>query len=208
MSEPTKLHVVEEAPTAPAGTNIFDDLEKVRKVPKVQIARKTIIVNVDVGKPPRDCYFRGNSDPAWRLEDQVVVPVKDSDELFYISPFSNMDSHPKLKQRLRKVTLVTVTTWPANTPRIWPLPVLGQGKKDCKAWKSARAAFELSLTKWTQMCWNETESNYNIEVAEGLEHEPIWPELGFSALLKMAFDGKIIESEDHDFVRQLRGIID
>jgi hypothetical protein len=205
MTEP-KLHVIGETPS---GTSVFDDLDALRKTPTIKIARKSVVVNVDVGRPPSDCYFRAHPDPEWRLEDAAIVKAKDADTVYYISPYSGMASHPKLKDRVRKVTLAVIAVWPANTVRIWPVPVLGQSKTEFKPWKSSRAAFELSLRTWVQMSWSEEMRDYAIETAEGLVHEPVWPpEHTFRSLLKLAFDGKIIEDENHDFVRQLRGLTD
>jgi hypothetical protein len=125
MTEQPKLHVVGETPS---GTSVFDDLDALRKTPKIKVARKSVIVNIDVGRPPSDCYFRAHPDPEWRLEEEAIVKAKDSDTVFYINPYSGMASHPKLKDRVRKVTLAAIAIWPANTVRIWPVPVLGQTK--------------------------------------------------------------------------------
>ena len=209
MADNPKLHVVGEGSTTPSGTSIFDDLDALRKVPKIKIVRKSAIVNVDVGRPASDCHFRAHPDPEWRLDEEMIVKGKDSDAIYYVDPYSGMAAHPKLKNRIRKVTLAVIAIWPANTVQIWPVPLLGQTKNDFKPWKSARAAFELSLQSWVQMVWSEELRDYEIETAEGLTHEPVWPmDYTFRSLLKLAFDGKIISDENHDFVRQLRGLID
>ena len=54
----------------------------------------------------------------------------------------------------------------------------------------------------------KTRSDYLIETAEGIDHEPTWPEKDFDELLKLAFDGKVIDSEEHPYVRRLRGLLD
>ena len=51
-------------------------------------------------------------------------------------------------------------------------------------------------------------SDYQIETAEGIDHEPVWPDETFEELLKRGFDGKVIDNEDHPYVRRLRGILD
>ena len=61
------------------------------------------------------------------------------------------------------------------------------------------------------MVWNEEESDYAIEIAEGEEMKdlvPIWPDKTFNELLKTGFDGKVSDNEDHPYVRRLRGILD
>ena len=97
-------------------------------------------------------------------------------------------------------------TWPSSNVLIWPVPILGE--REFPAWKSARAAYELALDQWVQMVWDEGRNDFLIEVAEGIKHEPTWPEKSFNELLKLAFDGKIIDSEEHPYVRRLRGLLD
>jgi hypothetical protein len=48
-----------------------------------------------------------------------------------------------------------------------------------------------------------------IEIAEGIEHQPNWPpDKTFNEILKLGFADKIIDNEDHEYVRQLRGLSD
>ena len=89
---------------------------------------------------------------------------------------------------------------------IWPVPILGE--RIFPVWKSARAAYELAREQWTQIAWDEGRSDYAIEIAEGLDHQPMWPDKSFEELLKLGFDGKVIDNEDHSYVRRLRGLID
>ena len=90
--------------------------------------------------------------------------------------------------------------------QLWPVPL---GDRDFKVWKSARRAYELSRDAWVQIVWNEEKSDYDIETAEGIDHLPVWPtDKSFQDLLKLGFDGKIIDNEDHAYVRRLRGLSD
>jgi hypothetical protein len=197
-----KLKVVDCEPAVGEAnpTSVFDDLAGLRKAQKLTVQRKTVLVNVTVDKPPSDTYFRAH--PDWKLDDATVIKA-DRGYLFVVPA---MRGYPKLVDRLRKVTLAAIITWPANEVRIWPVPILGD--REFKVWKSARAAFELSLTQWTQIVWSEERSDYVVETAEGIDHAPVWPQKTFEELLKVGFDGKIIDNEDHPYVRQLRGILD
>ena len=86
------------------------------------------------------------------------------------------------------------------------MPILSE--REFPVWKSARAAYELARDQWVQLVWAEDRSDYQLEIAEGIDHEPIWPEKAFGELLKLGFDGKVIDSEEHPYVRRLRGLID
>jgi hypothetical protein len=114
-----------------------------------------------------------------------------------------MRSHPKLAQHLRWVTIALVYTWPDGGIQLWPVPILGNNP--LASAKSARAAFELAQTQWTQLVWNETRADYDVEVAEGIKKEPVWPDKPFPAILKVGFADKVIDNENHPYVLQLRG---
>jgi hypothetical protein len=200
-----KLKVVDYEPAVGEAnpTSVFDDLAGLRKAQKLTVQRKTVLVNVIVGKPPSDKYFRAH--PTWALDDATVLKTDTGDYLFVLP---GMRGHPKLKDRLRKVTLAAISIWPSNEIMIWPVPILGE--REFKAWKSARAAYDLALKQWTQIAWSQETSDYVVETVEkdGITHDPVWPQKTFEELLKIAFDGKIIDTEDHPYVRRLRGILD
>jgi hypothetical protein len=187
-------------------TNVFDDLTSLRKESKLTVRRKSVVVNVSVDKPANNVHFRGHPDAEMQLEDATVLHDRDEGSFYYVVPA--MRGHPKLKLRLRRVTLVLVYTWPGGNILIWPVPILGG--RDFKAWKSARKAFQLAQSQWVQMVWNEEEGDYVIEIAEDLDKklEPSWPDKTFSDHLKIGFSDKVIDNEDHVYVRRLRGVLD
>ena len=182
-------------------TSVFDDLAGLRKAQKLTVQRKTVLVNVSVDKPPADTYFRAH--PTWILDDATVLKT-DSGDFLFVLPV--MRAHPKLAPRLRWVTLAAISLWPSNDVQIWPVPILGD--RDFAVWRSARRAFELSQETWTQMVWDDEKRDYRVETAEEINHPPSWPQKTFEELLKIGFDGKIIDNEDHPYVRRLRGLLD
>jgi hypothetical protein len=199
-----RFEVVSENPTPQSG-NVFDNLEALRQAAKPTIKRQGVLVNVAVDRPPSSSHFRAH--PEWFLEGQTIVKDGETGTYYFVTP--SMRPHPKLKSRLRLVTLAVVAVWPADVIYIWPVPELGGGKKDFKPWKSARVAYELSREKWTQISWADEESDFKVEAAEGNLPDPNWPtDQSFSSLLKLGFGEEgIIDSEDRDYVRQLRGLI-
>jgi hypothetical protein len=201
MTEKPELKVVEEKGEHNPNT-VFENLSELRKAQKLTVQRKTVLVNVVVDKPPNNSYFRVH--PDWLLDDATVIKDRDTGAYYFVVPA--MREHPKVAPRLRQVTLAAVSLWPASTVMIWPVPILGG--RDFKAWKSARAAYELAREQWVQIAWNEGESDYAVETAEGIDHKPVWPDKTFNELLKLGFDGKVIDNEDHPYVRQLRGLLD
>jgi hypothetical protein len=206
MSDETSKPKLVSVQPEPGPGSIFDDLASLRKVSKLTVQRKAVMVNVAVNKPPNNVYFRCHRDLV--LDDTTVVSdaLGTSKAIYFVTP--HMRVHPKLVAHLRKVTLVLTSTWPSGDFLIWPVAILGD--REFKAWKSARAAYELAQDQWVLMVWSEEKSDYQIEVAEpgGINHEPVWPEKTFGELLKLGFDGRIIDNEDHPYVRRLRGLAD
>jgi len=200
MPEKPEIKLVESAPD-----NVFDDLETLRKTATLKVTRRVVPVNVAVRKPPNNVYFRCHPDPNMSLDASILIGSDGSDDFYFVSPC--MLSHHVILPRLRRVTIATVYTWPGGTVSLWPVPMAEETRIAC--WKSARAAYELSKSKWVQLCWNSDTRDYDVAVAEGINTEPMWPDaLDIGKLLKLGFADKIIASPEHDYVKQLRGIAD
>ena len=173
VRKPPKIELVDSpAPAEEVGernpTSVFDDLDNLRKQSKLTVKRKTILVNVTVDKPPNNEYFRVNPDPEMMLDATVLRNAEGTSKTFYYVPPS-MREHPKIKPRLRRVTIALVYTWPAGNILLWPVPVLDD--RTIKSWKSARAAFDRLRTQWTQMVWNEENERLRNRDRRGRRHE-------------------------------------
>jgi hypothetical protein len=182
--------------------DIFTDLSALRKASKLTVKRKTILVNVPVGKPANNVHFRTH--PTLKLEEQTVVLDKEgtNNDFYFVVP--DMRGHPKLAPRLRPVTIMLTCTWPGNGFLLWPVPE----RVDFKSWKSERAAAQQAQTLWTQVVWNSETTEFDVTLAENIDIEPTWPKEPFEQLLKIGFADMIVDNEDHYYVRRLRGIVD
>jgi hypothetical protein len=181
---------------------IFDDLATLRQESKLTIKRKTVLVNMPVGKPANNVHFRTH--PTLKLEDATVIKDKDGSSDVYYLVVPDMRNHPKLAPRLRPVTIRLTCIWPGNGHLLWLVPQ----RTSFKAWRSEQDAAEKAETLWMQMVWDELRSDYNVEKAENIKIEPTWPKESFEDLLKTGFADVIVDNEDHYYVRRLRGIID
>ena len=73
--------------------------------------------------------------------------------------------------------------------------------------RSAAEAAELAMHRWVRLSANMALGAYEIFEAIGNLPEPIWPELPFSEILRIAFRDRMIESLDHPVVQRLRGAV-
>ena len=53
MTEKPKLELVDTAPDS-----VFDDIEALRKIATLKVSRRVVAINVAVGKPRNNVYFR------------------------------------------------------------------------------------------------------------------------------------------------------
>jgi hypothetical protein len=198
MTEEPKLKLVDTAPDS-----VFDDVETLRKTATLKVSRRVVPVNVAVGKPKNNVYFRCHPDPALALDASVLTGGDGSDDFYFVAPV--MLNHHVILPRLRKVTIAVVYTWPGGVISLWPVPSAEESRIAC--WKSARVAFELSQTQWAQLIWNSDRRDYDVAIAEGINTEPLWPDdLNIGKLLKLGFAEKIINTPEHPYVMQLRGL--
>jgi hypothetical protein len=183
-------------------SDVFNDLAALRRESKLTVKRKTVLTNVTVGKPANNVFFRVSDDPEKILENATILKHKEgSKEIFYFV-VPAMRAHPKLEPRLQAVSIRLVTTWPGSNVQLWPVAL----SDSFPAWRSAQQAAQLAQQTWVQIAWNEERGDYNVETAENINQEPIWPTETFAQLLKVAFADRIIDNEDHEYVRRLRGL--
>ena len=198
MTEKAKLELVDSPPDS-----VFDDIEALRKTATIKVSRRVVNVNVAVGKPKNNIYFRCHREPAMSLDASVIIGNDGSDDFYFVSPV--MLNHHIVLPRLRKVTIAVVYAWPGGTVSLWPVPNMEETRVAC--WKSARVAFERSKDEWVQMIWNSDKRDYDVVTAEGINTEPLWPgDLVLGNLLKLGFADKIINTPEHPYVLQLRGL--
>ena len=201
MADDAKKPDIKLVETAPE--SVFDDIEALRKTATLKVSRRVVPVNVAVKRPPNNVFFRCHPGPEMSLDASVVVGDGGSDDFYFVTPF--MLNHHTMLPRLRQVTIAAVYAWPGGAISLWPVPKAEETRIAC--WKSARAAYELSKTKWVQVCWNNDLRDYDVIVAEGINTEPNWPtDRTLAELLKLGFTDKIIADERHPYVMRLRGL--
>jgi hypothetical protein len=193
-----------DSPMEPAPESIFDDLEALRKTAQLKVSRRVVPVNITVGRPSSNCYFRVHPDASMQLPGSVIIGDHGKEDFYYVAP--RMLNDRVLLPRLRQVTIAATYTWPGGTIGLWPVPTPEESRIAC--WKTCRVAFSMAQTQWVQLIWNDSRRDYDLCIAEGISTEPIWPaDLNLTALLKLGFGPeRILDTAEHPYVRQLRGL--
>ncbi len=159
------------------------------------------IVTVPVRKPNPQEFFRVHPDEAWRLET-ALIEIKADREMYLVDP----GIWPLFPNECKPRTLYT-TIDRRNVVTLWPVR-LPDEKGRLDDWnRSAHEAAQLAMQKWVRLSANQSLGAYDIDIASGVFPDPVWPDITFQELLKIAFKGRLIEDLDHPVLRRLRGEI-
>ena len=149
MTDTPKLQIVSEQPKAEGNPNsVFDDLAALRKASKLTVVRKAVLVNVTVDKPANNVYFRCHRELV--LDDATVLRENEgtSRTFYFVVPAHAGASATGTAAAARHPR--ADITWPSGNSSDLAGP--DPGRRDFKAWKSARAAYELARDRWVRWC--------------------------------------------------------
>jgi hypothetical protein len=151
---------------------------------------------------PKD-FFRTVTDPSYRRRTEIYVhkPEGAIDEEVYIVA-------PEMRGRIDEASpcvLVTVV-YRDGSPRIWPIKLPKNGKRDNEAWMTARSIAKVGLTKWVKLVW-VGRAYKGREALPGYAPDPDFSKLPpFDDLVRLAFGVTgVIRDTDHPIYRELFG---
>jgi hypothetical protein len=187
-------------------TSFFADLEAIRLSPEdtAEISTREILTRVPVRKPGKAEFVRCCPDPAMSLAVTIYVDKDERDDVYFVAP----QMRGALAEDLRPVLLQLAITR-KGVLFIWPLTLPSEENPLGRSWhESARKAAEIAKSRWVRVSADKALGGYRVKQAEGELSEPEWPsDKTFNELLTIAFADRIIMTEDHPIVRQLRGIV-
>jgi hypothetical protein len=160
---------------------------------------KKLLTRVPVRKPSKQEFFRVRPDPSYRM-DMGVIRFEEDDTTYAVI----QDLQPELPDLMVPVTIYTVITR-QGVVLLWPVRLPGPDGRNHDAWTSAHEAAERATKAWTRIEWNRALGSYQMYEATGISAEPEWPDAPFDELLRIGFQGKIIDRFDHLVIRKLRG---
>lgn len=161
------------------------------------------LITVRVRRPGKNEFFRVHPDPAYVCDSVILETMDGLDRITYwVAPalraelYANGDAI--------QARLFTCVSKRGGATFLWPakLPQDGAGRR----WhETALEIAELAKSNWIKMKGDRDEGAYVPYTALGNLSAPVWRAEPFSELVKIAFKGKVIDSDDHDVLRQLRG---
>jgi hypothetical protein len=162
---------------------------------------KKVLLSIPLRKPSSTAFVRAHPHESYRLQTKLLV-LKDERETYLVMPelWDSLATEPALKPQLL-VTAIdrqgVLFVWQANLPR-------PDGRVD--EWtRTMLEAIDLSTKSWVRVTSNMGLGAYEVSTPTASLPDPVWPEMPFSDILRIAFKGKVIDREDHSILRRLRG---
>ncbi len=164
------------------------------------VRTKKLLTTVPVRRPNRQDYVRVHPEPACRLTPAATIEVSDDREVYLLTP----QMAQVLPGEYSLVTLYLAVNR-QGVPFIWPVKLPSSDGKHNEWNRSAAEAAERAMKKWVRIASNMSLRAYETFEAIGDIPEPIWPDLPFEKILKIAFRERLVDRPDHPLVQRLQG---
>jgi hypothetical protein len=161
---------------------------------------KKLLNVVPVRKPGKQDFIRVHPDPAYRLGPAAILELKDDREIYLVTPQMTTE----LPGEFTMATLFTTITR-QGVLSVWPVRLPDPAGRTNEWHRSAAEAAELAKDKWLRISANMSLGAYDTFVAIGDLPEPVWPDLAFAEILRIAFRDRLVDRNDHPLIARLRG---
>jgi hypothetical protein len=199
MTKPTLQAIEPTTPTCPAPDPF--DLARLRLNPSfIETAGvKKLLTTVPARRPSPQDFVRVHPSSDYR-ENFAMIDLKDDREDYLVRPEILSDLAGEV---IYKTVFTAINR--QGVVFLWPirLPAPDNRKSDWP--RSAREAAEMAMSQWVRLKANMSLGAYEITVAESVMAEPVWPELSYQELLRIAYRDRMIATLDHAVVKRLRG---
>lgn len=192
------------AAVSPPTLNPFANLEALNlganyTTDGIKVKRK--LLTMPMGSPDKRQFFRAMSEEVDFVARVYERPIPG--ELrpvpYFVAPVLHGDM--SLNRVLKTVKLVRCAYHDTHSPFLWAISI---GSRD-NAWSRTALDIVAAAEKGYVRCVPDGRNGYAIELPEIPLGEPIWPELTRSEWFDLAFGGRVIDSFDHEVIRELRG---
>jgi hypothetical protein len=192
----TKLELVENA----ASDDAFD-LSKLRVSQDFLEGTnvKKLLTTVPIRKPGPQDFVRVHPSPKYR-EILALLELKDDREVYIV----NLAAVPELRTECFIANLFIAITR-TGVLFMWPVRVPAVDGRTNDWHTSAATAAQHAMTRWVRIKANMSLRAYEIFEAESAIPDPIWPDLTFEAIYRIAFKDRLISGPDHPVIKRLRG---
>jgi hypothetical protein len=160
---------------------------------------KKLLTTVPIRKPGPQDFVRVHPSPQYR-EILALLELKEDREVYIV----NLATVPELQTECFIATLFTAISR-TGVLFMWPVRVPAADGRTNDWHVSAATAAQHAMTRWVRVRANMSLRAYEIFEAESSIPDPLWPELSFEAIYRIAFKDRLVASADHPVIKRLRG---
>ena len=162
---------------------------------------KKALLTVPVRKPTRESWIQTHSDSAYKIET-AVIELKEDRETYLV----DRSLWPELATESTFGARAIFTTMNRQGVLfLWPIRLPGPDGKLDEWSRSALEAAMMAQGKWIRVTSNMSLGAYDVFESTADIPTPLWPELTFQELLKIAFKNHFIDTLGHPVLQNLRG---
>ncbi len=166
------------------------------------VGGKKLTTTIPVKKPLKEWFVRTHPDPDFWLQTAVVELKEKQGEVYLVAPtlWPELSTEATFSPRLFATSISR-----QGVLFLWPMRLPGSDGRADEWNKSAMIAADEAKSHWVRVVANMSLGAYDITVAPARLPEPVWPDLPFQQIIKIAFRDRLIEDLDHPILKRLRG---
>jgi hypothetical protein len=162
------------------------------------IGAEQVVTTVPVRKPLSQEFFRIHSDPSWRLQ-VALLQIRDENEVFIVERNLWTDLWEEISP-----AMLFMAVSRDGAPFLWPVRLPKDGRID-RFNESDMKVVTAARKNWVRRYWVPEIKSHKVLATTKLTMQPVWPEIGFEEVVKIAFKDRRIKSLDHPAIKRLRG---
>jgi len=161
---------------------------------------KKLTTTVPVRKPSQQDWVRVHPDPKMR-DNFPLIELKDEREEYVLvgSLVGEL-----VGEFVSKTLYVCINR--QGVLSLWPVRLPDPDGREMDWHRSARDAAEMAMTEWVRVKSNKSLGAYEVFKSQGTLSEPVWPDLDFQQIIRIAFRDRLITTLDHPVIKHLRGL--
>jgi len=161
---------------------------------------KKLLTTVPARRPSPQDFVRVHPAREYR-ENFAMIDLRDDREDYLVRP----EILPELTGEVIFKTVFAAINR-QGVVFLWPVRLPAPDDRKTEWPRSAREAADMAMTKWVRLKANMSLGAYEITVAESAMADPIWPELSYQELVRIAYRDRMIAALDHPVIKRLRGL--
>ena len=162
---------------------------------------KKHITTIPVRKPSAQDWVRVHPDPQMR-DNFPLIELKDEGGEEYV--IAGLLVGELVGEFVSKTLYFSINR--QGVPSLWPVRLPDPDGREMDWHRSAREAAELAMSRWVRVKANMSLGAYEVFEAQGILAEPVWPDLDFQQIIRVAFRDRLITTLDHPVIKRLRGL--